>query len=424
MYTNHGSNSLCLDVYPLSYIDDIALATSSTSWKKNARILEREVGKLTRTGDSQAIPFDLAKTELLHFSKSAKAKSATTTLPTGEKIIPAQNAVRWLGIWFDPLLNFKEHIKTRATKALATFNRMDRLANLENGLTANSLRQIYQDCINSTLDYGSPVWWKPSRCIAALDAVQGKAARRILGVFRTAPALPTALEAGLLPPIVRLERLSVLYGLRVRDLPDNHPVPKALSTTTLPRKAGPRSNNAEIYKPKETTQLQGIKCRQKQYSGLSKGEATKLLKERTNQAWELEFTKAEAGSRRRVGNYFQRYQWHPNYAIQANCERTISSAYYMLKLSHGYLKTYLKRIGKTDSNRCRCGTLETAEHLLLSCTEYSYTRPVCLKEDSPLSTIFREKESRTSVLQFIRETRIATRKWHLARGNEGTQRDT
>jgi hypothetical protein len=45
-----------------------------------------------------------------------------------------------LGIWFDPLLNFKEHIKIRATKALATFNWMDRLANLENGLTANSLR--------------------------------------------------------------------------------------------------------------------------------------------------------------------------------------------------------------------------------------------------------------------------------------------
>ena len=43
------------DVYLLSYIDDIALATSSTSWTKNARILQREVGKLTRTGDSQAI---------------------------------------------------------------------------------------------------------------------------------------------------------------------------------------------------------------------------------------------------------------------------------------------------------------------------------------------------------------------------------
>jgi retron-type reverse transcriptase len=38
------------DVYPLSYTDDIALATSSISWNKNAKVLQREVKKLTQTG--------------------------------------------------------------------------------------------------------------------------------------------------------------------------------------------------------------------------------------------------------------------------------------------------------------------------------------------------------------------------------------
>jgi hypothetical protein len=262
------------DVYPLSYIDDIALATSSTSWNKNVKVLQREVKKLTQTGQSQAIQFDLAKTELLHFAKSDKARAATITLPAGEKIKPARKAVRWLGIWFDPFLDFKEHMKIRAIKALATFNRMDRLANLENGLTANSLRQIYRACVNTALDYGSPIWWKPGRSIAPLESIQSKAARRILGVFRTAPALPTALEAGLPPPAVRLERLSVLYGLRVKDLPGEHPVSKAIEETRC----------TETQTPKDQTQLQGIKRRQKQYSGLSKVESTKLLKERTNQA--------------------------------------------------------------------------------------------------------------------------------------------
>jgi hypothetical protein len=96
----------------------------------------------------------------------------------------------------------------------------------------------------------------------------------------------------------------------------------------------------------------------------------------------------------------------------------------MLKLSHGYLKTYLNRIGKANSNGCWCGTLETTEHLLLSCPEYSNARPTCLKGNPPLSTVFREKESRISVLQFIREIRIATRRWYLARGDEGTQGNT
>jgi hypothetical protein len=49
----------------------------------------------------------------------------------------------------------------------------------------------------------------------------------------------------------------------MRDLPHNHPVPEALAKTILPRKTRPLSDRMEIPEPKETTQLQGIKRRQK-----------------------------------------------------------------------------------------------------------------------------------------------------------------
>jgi hypothetical protein len=117
----------------------------------------QQVQKITEFEKKQAIQFDLAKTELLHFVKEKTAKSPVT-LPSGEVLHPAIKAVRWLGIWFDAHLTSKEHIQMRATKALASFNRMERLANIENGLTAKSLRQIYQACVTSAIDYGSPVW--------------------------------------------------------------------------------------------------------------------------------------------------------------------------------------------------------------------------------------------------------------------------
>jgi hypothetical protein len=82
----------------------------------------------------------------------------------------------------------------------------------------------------------------------------------------------------------------------------------------------------------------------------------------------------------------------------------------MLKLGHGYLKSYLKRIDKTSTDLCKCGTKETADHLLLSCRNYSTFRPDCLKELKPLSQILNKKERRLEVLQFIRQTRIATRR--------------
>jgi hypothetical protein len=109
--------------------------------------------------------------------------------------------------------------------------------------------------VNSALDYGSPVWWKPSRSIALLESIQSKAVRRILGVFRIALALPTALEAGLPPPAVRLKRLSVLYGLRVKDLLGEHPVSKAIEETTLPQETKPPANGTEMRTLKDQIQL-------------------------------------------------------------------------------------------------------------------------------------------------------------------------
>jgi hypothetical protein len=90
----------------------------------------------------------------------------------------------------------------------------------------------------------------------------------------------------------------------------------------------------------------------------------------------------------------------------------------MLKLRYRYLKSYLKRINKTSTDLCRCGIKETADHLLLSCLNYSTFRPDCLKESKPLSQILNKKERRLEVLQFIRQTRIATRRWHLGREDE------
>ena len=80
-----------------SYIDDIALVASSASLKKNTQILQREATKLFELGSNSAIEFDLAKTELLHFTTSKKAKTTSLLLPNQEVVQPKE-VVRWLGI--------------------------------------------------------------------------------------------------------------------------------------------------------------------------------------------------------------------------------------------------------------------------------------------------------------------------------------
>jgi hypothetical protein len=61
-------------------MDDIALVVATTSIKKNIQILEREVAKLYALGAKNAIEFDLAKTELIHFTTGKAVKQASASL--------------------------------------------------------------------------------------------------------------------------------------------------------------------------------------------------------------------------------------------------------------------------------------------------------------------------------------------------------
>jgi hypothetical protein len=105
-------------------------------------MLQREAERLVRAGESSAISFDIAKTELLHFSTSKAATEATLQMPDKSTVSPKQ-VVKWLGIYFDQRLTFKHYVNTRTSQAKSAYYRMNRLANTERGLSPYALRQIY-----------------------------------------------------------------------------------------------------------------------------------------------------------------------------------------------------------------------------------------------------------------------------------------
>lgn len=239
--------NLASSIRVLSYIDDIALITSSTSLKKNIRILEREVAKLRELAIENAIEFDLAKTELIHFTMAKEAKSTSLKLPDGEVVQPKE-LIRWLGVWFDPNLTFKQHVAIRTSQARSAFQRMARLANSERGLSAFAMRQLYLACIASIADYGSPIWWRgQAQLKRSLQALQNLGLRKILGVFKTAPIIPMEVEAALQPPDVRLNTSLRKFAIRAMKLSPWHPVNQELSS--LPA----------IPRPKPVAQLERIK---------------------------------------------------------------------------------------------------------------------------------------------------------------------
>ena len=141
----------------------------------------------------------------------------------------------------------------------------------------------------SIADYGAAIWWKSRRSLAPLQAIQSKAARRILGVFRTTPNAPTELEAALLPPAIRIERQVALYGVRLRNLPLDNPTAKALRNTTTPTLLIPITLGYKIVVPKAETRLQAVQLRN---SNLINSAHKAQIQEATKRAWKKHYDKA------------------------------------------------------------------------------------------------------------------------------------
>ncbi len=102
----------------------------------------------------------------------------------------------------------------------------------------------------------------------------------------------------------------------------------------------------------------------------------------------------------------------------------LASSFYQLKLGHGYIKAYLHRIGRAENNQCRCGKKETAKHLLLSCRDAKLVTVRAKLKDKmqelrlSLRLLMHTKIGIEKTLDFLRDTRICTRRWHLEQWQE------
>lgn len=147
-------------------------------------------------------------------------------------------------------------------------------------------------------------------------------------------------------------------------------------------------------------------------------------KEKMIQTWTkyIDKKKTEMKFKGIESQYIKRYSvLKPNMSIQLprNITRQIASAFYQLKLGHGYNRGYLYRLGHISNDKCEFGKKETPEHLLLSCTEYTSDR-LKLKDNLNnnrlnLRLLMHTQSGIRNTLESIKSTQISTRGWYLSR---------
>jgi len=133
-------------------MDDFAITVTSNLAKSNCKKLEGIVLELMSRAKEAAISFNISKTELIHFY------SKRTTIEEGLKVRRRRNIpkplVRWLGVFLDSKLTFKQYVEIRISKAKAAFYSIRRLGNTQRGLSLQALRQLYIAYVTTIADYG------------------------------------------------------------------------------------------------------------------------------------------------------------------------------------------------------------------------------------------------------------------------------
>src|SRR3984885_15712613 len=106
-------------------MDDFAIIITLNLAKSNCKKLERIALKLMSRAKEAAISFNISKTELIHFYN--KRTTIEEGLKLGDVEISPKPLVRWLGVFLDSKLTFKQHIEIKISKAKAAFYLIRRL---------------------------------------------------------------------------------------------------------------------------------------------------------------------------------------------------------------------------------------------------------------------------------------------------------
>src|SRR5438045_6544847 len=103
------------------YVDNIGLLAVSTDLQTNCEKLQKDLQEALEWGLSEGITFDPKKSELIHFTRSTRDPhlSVSPQVSAGMHTVQeSMDPLRWLGVYFDCKLRFKQHVSILVAKAL------------------------------------------------------------------------------------------------------------------------------------------------------------------------------------------------------------------------------------------------------------------------------------------------------------------
>ena len=209
------------------YADDLAVLASGVSVEQARDRAQLAADNVVAWAAEWKCVIAPEKTELCALSTAPKdvRAAANLTINVCDKVIRSTRNPCFLGVTFDRMLHFGQHVDKKVAAAKVKLRQLRALAGTTWGCDHSSLRGLYLSHIRAGLEYAGGAWMPsvgPS-AMTKLEVVQRNAARIITGCVRSTPVDALMQEAHLTPIATRGEQLSCyLREKSLRRTPD-HP---------------------------------------------------------------------------------------------------------------------------------------------------------------------------------------------------------
>ena len=228
--------------FQFGYADDIALTGIGNTALQAVAAVQGKVDKVVQLASEHKIDFDPTKSELLIIGGGPKKKLNVSGLAIKVKDhnVDASPCVKWLGVWLDTQLNFKQHVQEWCGKAHRVAQFIRQINTVQRGLNPGMMIKTVQACVLSTAFYGVEAWWpgltrtttqRDKRVgtgvgwhIDLIDRTVLKAVRAALPVWRTTPNKVLHRESGIPPAEILLQQRQLQAAARVQRLDTWHPL--------------------------------------------------------------------------------------------------------------------------------------------------------------------------------------------------------
>jgi len=140
------------NIHLTAYADDTYVCVAGPSTNEIKPIIEEAMGRHDDFLLSVGMRTNVAKTELIYFSRKPIEKSILEV--KNQKITPSPS-IKILGIKFDEHFTWETHFKSLKKKAMLIINKLKFLEKLMN---RDQMKRILTSHFFGTIYYGSPVW--------------------------------------------------------------------------------------------------------------------------------------------------------------------------------------------------------------------------------------------------------------------------